>query len=192
MYSAGMKHPQGELVEDFARQTDPCLLQGGSILRFTVLALLWFTMLGTIVLLILLPDQSYGIQLSSIVGYTAAVALYTFSRNRNNMQPFLLSCPVVHRQIPLLVRRHITFLAAFFILQTTALNVRQYLPDHLTAPRRSGASPFAMILGVLCGCLAIVQILSNRAFLERAHLSAQAEFVTLAPSRHSRVPPNRP
>jgi hypothetical protein len=34
-------------------------------------------MCGTAILLILLEDRPYGIQLSSIVGYTAAVALYT-------------------------------------------------------------------------------------------------------------------
>jgi hypothetical protein len=31
---------------------------------------------------------------------TAAVALYTFSRNRNDLQPFLLFSPVVRRQLP--------------------------------------------------------------------------------------------
>jgi len=37
------------------------------------------------------------------------------------------------------------------------------------------ASPFTLILCVLCLCLAIVQILTNRSLLDRAHLSAQTE-----------------
>ena len=131
-------------------------------------------MCGTAILLILLEDRPYGIQLSSIVGYTAAVALYTFSRNRNNMQPFLLSCPVVRRQLPLLVRRYLGFLAALFVLQTTALKLRPNLPAHLSSPSPS-ASLFAVILGGLCACLAIVHVLSNRSLLERAHLSVQAK-----------------
>jgi hypothetical protein len=80
-------------------QPDPCLTQKGSILRFTVLTLVFFTMLGGVVFQILFANRPYGIQVSSVVIYTAATVLYTFSRNRHNMQPFLLSCPIVRRQI---------------------------------------------------------------------------------------------
>jgi len=88
-----MNPQEGAFIQDVTCQPDPCLSQERSILRFAVLGLLFFTMFGTVLLLVLLGDRPYGIQLSSIVGYTSAVALYTFSRNRNNMQPFLLSCP---------------------------------------------------------------------------------------------------
>src|SRR5690242_16344681 len=111
---------------------DTCLTQKGSIVRFAVLSLLFLTMFATAILLIVLEAQPYGIQLSSIVGYTAAVALYTFSRNRNGNQPFLLSCPVVRAQIPQLIRRHLGFLAALFIVQTMALKFRSNLPTHWT------------------------------------------------------------
>jgi hypothetical protein len=40
------------------------------------------------ILLILVADRPFGIQFSSIVMYTAAVALYTFSRNRNGINRF--------------------------------------------------------------------------------------------------------
>jgi hypothetical protein len=170
-----MNPPEGAFVQDVTHQPDPCLTRQPSILRFAVLALLFLTAIpGGVILLILLANRPYGIQFSSIVIDTAAVALYTFSRNRNNMQPFLLSCPVVRRQLPLLIRRHLRFLAALFVVQTTALKLRPNLPAHLTTPSRSDASLFSIILGGLCACLAIVQILSNRALLERAHLSAPA------------------
>ena len=86
---------------------DPCLTRQPSILRFAVLAVLFLIAIpGGVIFLILLADRPYGIQFSSMVMDTAAVALYTFSRNRNDNQPSLLSCPVVHRQLPVLIRRH--------------------------------------------------------------------------------------
>ena len=131
-------------------------------------------MLGGVAFLVRFANRPFRIQVSSLVIYTAAVALYTFSRNRNNMQPFLLSCPVVRRQIPLLIRRHVGFLAGLLIVQTTALELRPNLPEYLITSRGTDPSLFAVILGVLCGCLAVVQTLSNRSLLERAHLSARA------------------
>ena len=158
--------------QDLTCPQDPCLTRQPSILRFVALALLFFTMLGGVIFLILLADRPYGIQFSSIVIDTAAVALYTFSRNRNDLQPFLLSCPVVRRQLPQLIRRHLGFLATLFIVQTIALELRPNLPAYLITPSSTDVSPFALILGGLCGCLAIVQTLSNRSLLERAHLSS--------------------
>ena len=175
MYSAGMNLQEGTFLQGVTCQPDPCLTERGSIVRFGVLTLLFFTMLGGIGLLILFANRPYGIQVTSIVIDTAAVALYTFTRNRNNMQPFLLSCPVVRHQIPLLIRRHVGFLAALFIVQTTALNLRPNLSAHWVTPSSRDASLFTLILGVLCLCLAIVQTLTNRSLLDRAHLSAQTE-----------------
>jgi hypothetical protein len=86
-----MNPQEDAFVQGVTCQPDPCLTQKGSILRFAVLTLLFFTMFGGVGFLILFMDRPFGIQLSTIVIYTAAVALYTFSRNRNNMQPFLLS-----------------------------------------------------------------------------------------------------
>ena len=155
---------------------DPCLTrQYISFPRLTVFALLFLSVIGGGIFLALLEHRPYGIQLTSMVIYTAAVALYTFSRNRNGAQPFLLSCPVVRRQLPRLIRRHLGFLAALFIAQTTALNFRANLPAHFVTPSSRDASPFALILGVLCSCLAIVQILTNRSLLDRAHNSSQFE-----------------
>jgi hypothetical protein len=168
-----MNPHEGAFVQDVNCQMDPCLTQQGSILRHVVLTLLFFTMLGSIFSLILLANMPYGLQLTSIVIDTAAVALYTFSRNRNNMQPFLLSCPVVRGQFPRLIRRHLGFLAALLMVQTTALKLRPTLPASLTMPRDTDPSLFAVVLVVLCGSLAVVQVLGNRSLLERAHLSGQ-------------------
>lgn len=157
---------------------DPCLArQHISFPRLVVFTLLFLTVIGGGIFLALLEYRPYGIQLTSILIYTAAVALYTFSRNRNGAQPFLLSCPVVRRQIPRLIRRHLGFLAALFIAQTTALNLRPNLPANWVKPSGRDASPFTLILGVLCLCLAIANVLTNRSLLDRAHLSSQTEAV---------------
>jgi hypothetical protein len=153
---------------------DPCLTrQHISFPRLAVFTLLFLTVFGGGIVLALLEYRPYGIQLTSMVMYTAAVALYTFSRNRNGAQPFLLSCPVVRHQLPRLIRRHLGFLAALFIAQTMALNLRPNLPAYWVTPRSRDASPFALVLGVLCLCLAVVQILTNRSLLDRAHNSAE-------------------
>jgi hypothetical protein len=153
---------------------DPCLTrQYISFPRLAVFTLLFVTVIGGGIFLALLEYWPYGIQLTSTLMYTAAVALYTFSRNRNGAQQFLLSCPVVRRQLPRLIRRHLGFLAALFTAQTMALNFRRSLPAHWVTPSSRDASPFALILGVLCLCLAIVQILTNRSLLDRAHNSSQ-------------------
>jgi hypothetical protein len=155
---------------------DPCLArQHISFPRLAVFALLFLIAIGGGIFLALLENRPYGIQLASVVIYTAAVALYTFSRNRNGAQPFLLSCPVVRRQLPRLTRRHLGFLAALFLVQTTALEIRPSLPAYWITPSSRDAAPFSLILGVLCLCLAIVQTLTNRSLLDRAHLSAQTE-----------------
>ena len=154
---------------------DPCLTRDYiSFPRLVVFALLFLTFIGGAIFLALLEYRPYGIQFTSMVMYTAAVALYTFSRNRNGAQPFLLSCPVVRRQLPRLIRRHLGFLAALFIAQTTALKLRSNLPAHWVTPSSRGASLFAFILGILCLCLGVAQVLSNRSLLEDAHLSAQS------------------
>lgn len=163
---------------------DPCLKRDYiSFPRLVVFVLLFLTVIGGGICLALLEYRPYGIQLTSMVIYTAAVALYTFSRNRNGAQPFLLSCPIVRRQLPRLIRRHLGFLVALFIAQTTALRLRPNLPVQWITPSSRDASPFTLILGVLCLCLAIVQILTNRALLDRAHLSAQTEGSVIAGER---------
>ena len=154
---------------------DPCLTRRSSMSRFAVLAVLFVTMCSTAIFLVLLEDRPYEIQFSSIVGYTAAVAFYTFSRNRNGNKPFLLSCSVVRGQLACLLRRYLGVIAALFIAQTTALRLRPNVPAQWVTSSSKEVSPFVIALGVLCLVLAIVQTLTNRSLLDRAHLSAKPE-----------------
>src|SRR3954468_19957303 len=75
---------------------DPCLTRHYiSFARFSVFALLFLTAVGGWIFLALLEYRPYGIQLASMLIYTAAVALYTFSRNRwcSALPAFLPRCP---------------------------------------------------------------------------------------------------
>ena len=157
---------------------DPCRKgQALSISRFAVLAVLFLTMIpGSFVLMILLDGKPYGLQIGSAVIYTAAVALYTFSHNRGPNPPFMLSCPIVRGQLTSLVKRHLTFLVALFLLQTTALKLRLRLPANWIASTGRDPSPFVWAVFVMCGGLALLEVLTNRSLLERAHLSAQPEW----------------
>lgn len=153
---------------------DPCQAQKTfSMARFAVFTLSFIAMWSGALFLIVFADRPYGIQLSTIVVDTAGVALYTFSRNRNANQPFLFSCPVVRRQLPRLIRRHLMFLAALFLLQTITLELRPKLPAYWMTPGSRDPSPLAFVLGGVCACLALAQILTNRSLLERAHVSTE-------------------
>jgi hypothetical protein len=68
---------------------DPCRAESTfSVPLFLAFALLFVVMLGGgSILLFKLADTSYGIQLGSVVSYTAAVMLYGFAKNRNGIQP---------------------------------------------------------------------------------------------------------
>ncbi len=156
-------------------EEDPCRKgQAFSVSRFAVLTLLFLTMFPGGVFLLILPEgKPYGVQLGSMVMYTAAVALYTFSSNRGPNPPFMLSCPVVCRQKAILIRRHVAFLAALFFIQTTALQLRPRMPVKWTTSTGTDPTPFFTAILVICGCLAVVETLTNRSLLERAHLSAQ-------------------
>lgn len=150
---------------------DPCRIpQPLSGSRFAVLAGLFFTMIpGGVILLFLTADWPYGVQLASIIMYTAAVALYTFSSNKGQ-QPYLLSCPVVHNELSRLLKRHVGFLAALVLFLTAALQIRPHLSNWWITSSARDESPFVVMLFIFGGCLAVTQIISNRSLLERAHL----------------------
>lgn len=139
--------------------------------RFALFTLLFLAMIpGSIVLFILLADRSYGIQLASLVGYTSAIVLYTFSRNRG-MPRYLFRCPYVRLVLPRLVLRHLGFLVALVILETEALRIRPRLPASwlVDSGRHGNMPPFVTVLFILCICLAFIEVISNRALLHRAH-----------------------
>jgi hypothetical protein len=161
------------LTEDLVPNTDPCTkpstFSWSRCILFTFVFLTFIP--GSLILFFFLSDRPYGVQAASMVSYTAAVILYTFSKNRG-MQRYLFHCPFVRPQLPLLARRHAYFLVALFALQTAILQLRSHFsPFWLTAGSGSkrSAPPYVMLLGVLWIALCLSQILSNRSLLDRAH-----------------------
>lgn len=123
---------------------------------------------GSLALFIFLSRYPYGIQLASMVGYTAAVILYTFSANRG-LPRYLFTCPVVHQQFYRLTVRHFGFLVAVFIVETLALKLRSRIPPSWLVASGKNMPPFVTALFVLVGVLLLTEVMTNRSLLKRAH-----------------------
>ncbi len=151
---------------------DPCLAPPSfSFERFMLFLPIFLTMtVGGGLLFILLADSPLGVQLASLVSYTSAIVLYTFSANRG-MPRYLFSCPIVKRQLPLLAKRHLAFVCVLLVLLTAALQLRPHLPVWwlIASGRSKSMPPFTIALFVVCASLALAQILTNRSILQRAH-----------------------
>ena len=133
---------------------------------FLPLILVMFVSFGV---LLTMADFAFGVQLGSILPYSAFVFLATFSAQRGQ-QPYFFECPIVKRVMPQLTRRHIGFLLIIVILETIALLLRRHLPASWLIAKGKDGSPFAITLCVLCIGIAGFQIFTNRSLLERAHI----------------------
>ncbi len=146
---------------------------------------------GSPILFIWLEDRPFGIQLASIMGYSAATILYTFSANRG-MQRYLFECPYVRSQFRRLAVRHIGFLVGHFLLQTALISIRPRLsPWWMTAsvgPR--GMPPFTFVMLTFCGALLLAEIIPTDRFSNAptplqtmwpANVSVHARFIDWSP-----------
>jgi hypothetical protein len=132
---------------------------------FLPLIIIMFASFG---FLLSMADLPYGIQLGSLIPYTAFIVLGTFSAQRGQ-QPYFFECSVVRQTMPRLAWRHGGFLLAIVVIETIALQLTPYMPASWLIAGKKGGSPFSITLIVLCMCLAFVQILTNRSLMERAH-----------------------
>lgn len=114
-------------------------------------------------------DVPFGLQLTSIIPYTAFVFLGTFSAQRGQ-QPYFFECSIVDRVLPRLSQRHIGFLVAILVLETVGFYLKRFMPSSWLVARGRDGSPFGITLCILCMCIAFAQVLTNRSLLERAHL----------------------
>lgn len=146
-----------------------CRDHKASVLDRPVLFLpLIVVMFSSFVFLLGIAHLPFGIQLGSLIPYTAFVVLATFSAQRGQ-QPYFFGCSIVHQTMPLLARRHGGFLVAIVAIETIALQLTRYMPASWLIDSGWVGSPFAITLIVLCMCLAFAQTLTNRSLLERAH-----------------------
>jgi hypothetical protein len=123
---------------------------------------------GSVFLFILFDDWPFGIQIASSIVYSAAAFFFTFSGK--SLPRYLLDCPVVQHQWDRLTMRHVGFLVALFIIETTALGLRARMPYWWLAAQGRDAPPFTDALAILCGILLLTEVITNRSVLKRAHL----------------------
>lgn len=159
------------------RQSDPCRTGGFYLPRFTVLTILFLSAtVGSLVLFVTLMDRTpYRLQELSAASYTLSVAWLTFAAHGQAAR-FLFSCPAVKPNLSMLIRRHIGFLLALFLLQTVALSTLPRLPAWWSSIDSRGATPFEILLLLLCFGLGIAEVYTNRSILKHAH----SEFARFA------------
>jgi len=149
--------------------SDSCRSRDFSLARFALMSTMFLSLiLGGVVLFILLEKRPYGFQEASAIVYTIFEVFFTFAATRG-FRPYMFTCPAVRTQVPLLVWRHIGFLAALFALQTAALAAHPKLPDWWNIADRKGTTPFQFALMLLCLGLGYTQVFTNRSLLKRAH-----------------------
>jgi hypothetical protein len=127
-----------------------------------------FGLFASSFLLSAIANLPFGIQLGSIIPYTAFVAMGTFSAQRG-LQPFFFECSIVQQTMHVLIRRHCSFLVGILLFETIALWLTRYMPASWCRQTGRDGSPFAIALTVICICLASIQAFTNRSLLERAH-----------------------
>ncbi len=126
-------------------------------------------MFASFFVLFVLGDHPVGLVFTSFIPYTSLVVLATFSAQRGQ-QPYFFECPIVQKTMPQLLLRHLKFLIALIFLEVMAFYLSQYLPAAWLIAKGKDGSLFDDTLFILCICLALGQILSNRSLLERVHL----------------------
>lgn len=165
--------PQADLMEQWPF-SDPCRNNTFSLPRFALMTTIFLcSIAGSIPLFLVLVPRPYGLQMASVITYTLVEVFFTFARTGTrggpDLPPYKFTCPAVETQLPRLVWRHIGFLVALFVIQTSMLAVRPHLPDWWNMQDRKGASPFDGAFFLLCLGLAWTQVRTNRSLLDRAH-----------------------
>lgn len=159
----------GAMSDDEELETDPCRAEDTSSgPRTFAFVLMFFSMFGCGVF-VAFADSVYWILLASVVGYTAAVMLYGFARNRNGIQSFLFTCPVVVSQYPRLLKRHVLFLAILMGIATVAVRNKPIHSESQPTSHEKQESPYFFFVAIPVAVLALSEIFTNRAMLERAH-----------------------
>jgi hypothetical protein len=154
--------------------TDPCKNTSFSFARFVLMVILFLSMtVGSLPLFFLLMKRPYGFQEASAIVYTIFALFFTFARTGTrtgkDIPPYMFTCPAVQPQFSRLLRRHLGFLVALFVLQTAALATRPNLPEWWNIGDRKGTTPFDIALILLCFGLGYMQVFTNRSLLDRAH-----------------------
>jgi hypothetical protein len=154
---------------------DPCRTGAVfSLARIVLFTLLFLIFISGGIIEVVLADRPYGIQFGSMLVYTAAVVFYTFGSGQGR-QRYLFGCPIVRPQLSRLAWRHVGFLALLFVFLTVAFQFRSRLPAAWLLSRGEHLPLFVTGLFVVGVILAVVETVTNRSLLKRAHLEYASE-----------------
>jgi hypothetical protein len=145
---------------------------------FLPVIVVMFVSFGVLVVVARLP---YGVQLGSLIPYTAFIFLVTFAAERGQ-QPYFLECPIVRETMASMVRRHCGFLVGLVGLETVGFYLATYMPAWWLTAKGRDASLLVSTIFALCLFLGFIQIVTNRALIKRAHLAKQAALATTRPN----------
>jgi hypothetical protein len=153
--------------------SDPCRHKSSPPRILLMSAIFLCMTVGSMLLVVLLRGTTYGLQVVSFVFYTLFVLFFTFattgSRGGGNVPGYKFTCPAVEPQLPRLLWRHLLCLAALFVLETASRAVQPHLVDWWNIPDKKGSTPFEIALLLFGISLAMIQILTNKSLLNRAH-----------------------
>jgi hypothetical protein len=143
------------------------------VLRSVLITLVYITVvlvffIADLIALMIFSDTRFGLQISTIIGYTGLVSLYTFVRSR--LGPgYSLHNPVVRQQLPRLMTIHCIFAGVIFFVHTFLIFNWSSLPatwfNHTSGPRHV---PWFISLLLMVLVLAMMgEVLILRSILSR-------------------------
>jgi len=106
--------------------------------------------MAVLLLLILIGDKPYGIQITTLIGDTGFVFFLVFCDSRA-YKGYSLRLTAVRKKIPTLLAIHAAFLLFIFVALTAALSVRPHLSSSwliTTGKRDSWFDVLLMVIGV--------------------------------------------
>lgn len=131
--------------------------------------------LALAILFVVFVHKPFGIQITTLIGYTAAVFFLVFFRWRRHRAYSLREKPV-QREIPRLLKVHVAFLVLVFAGLSFAIHVRPSLPSYwLTEHGKRGETLFEWVVIVCFASTLMTQVYVSRKILSR---SCQAEKTT--------------
>lgn len=100
-------------------------------------------MFASVIPVFAFADVRFEVQFASVIPYTAFVFLATFSAQRGQ-QPYFFECSIVDGLLPRLGQRHIGFLAALFLLETTGFYLTRFMPSSWLVAKGKDGPPFGI------------------------------------------------
>jgi len=120
-------------------------------------------------------DKPFGIQVPSLVAYTAFVFFFLFrDYDPSYLEAYSLRQKAVRQEIPHLFAIHAVFLVVFFIVLTIALSLRPSLPPSWLVEGGKRRSTFGSLLVLIFAVTMFIQLYISRRILSRSVKTDQA------------------